>query len=299
MSKLKISRFVLQFKALTVLQLPEYAGSALRGAFGHALKSIACLTANRNRGMCSCQPVESCLYRQLFDPSKREISAISQVQDIPPPFVIEPYGLPTHLETEQVACFNMVLIGHLAHSQLAIIQLAWQRALHDGIGLKQENGQRGSAALIQMEIVSQPEPDPRNPGNLQLDLLSPLRLAERGKLIQPDTLDAAVLFKALIRRIGVLGELYGQPLTLNYAELNRHIAQLKMEKQLGWMDWFRYSNRQKQDMPLGGLVGNIQLHLVPDELWQLIYIGQWLHVGKNSVFGLGHYQVNPIKSPDV
>lgn len=291
MSNLKISRYCVQFKTTTPIQLPEYAGSALRGAFGHALKSIACLTANRNRGICSCQPVESCLYRQLFDPSKREIAAICRVQDIPPPFVIEFYGLPTHLETEQVACFNMVLMGCFAHSQLAIIQLAWQRALHAGIGLKQANGQRGSATFTAMEIMSQPERVPANPGHLQLDLLSPLRLAERGKLIQPDSLDAAVLFKALIRRMGILTELYGQPLKLDYAQLNHYIAQLKMEKQLGWMEWFRYSNRQKQDMPLGGLLGSITLHCVSDELWQLIYLGQWLHVGKNTVFGLGHYRV--------
>ena len=294
MTTLKVSRYIIQFKALTPLQLPEYAGSALRGAFGHALKSIACLSAYHNRGVCNCQPIESCLYRQLFDPVKREINSFARLQDIPPPFVIEVYGLPHHLEAGQVAYFNMVIIGDMAHLQLGLIQLAWQRALHDGIGLKQENGQRGRATLIHMEMLSQPEPASRNSDNLQLDLLSPLRLAERGKLIQPDNLDASVLFKALIRRIGVLAELYGQPLTLDYLELNRHIAQLKMEKQLGWMDWFRYSNRQKQDMPLGGLVGSIKLQAVSDELWQLIYIGQWMHVGKNTVFGLGHYQVTPI-----
>lgn len=292
-----ISRYRIYYQTITPITLPDYAGSALRGAFGHALKNIACFTAARHQGVCMCA-ASQCIYRQLFDPEKKKL-VNQREQDIAPPLMVEPRPHPAQLEAGQQSYFDLVLIGHFAHSQLAIIQLAWQRALHDGIGLKQENGQRGRATLIHMEIVSQPEPAPRNPGNLQLDLLSPLRLAERGKLIQPDTLDASVLFKALIRRIGVLAELYGQPLTLDYLELNRHIAQLKMEKQLGWMDWFRYSNRQKQDMPLGGLVGSVKLHAVSDELWQLIYIGQWLHVGKNSVFGLGNYQVTPIKSPSV
>ena len=86
---LPISRHRLQYQAITPIKLPEYAGSALRGAFGHALKSIACMSALRNRGVCCCVPASSCLYRQLFDLPMQHVQH-SQQQDVPAPIAIEP-----------------------------------------------------------------------------------------------------------------------------------------------------------------------------------------------------------------
>lgn len=54
-------------------------------SFGHALKSMACLTASRNKGVCRCEPAERCLYRQLFDPPKKVLKYQDRIQDIAPP----------------------------------------------------------------------------------------------------------------------------------------------------------------------------------------------------------------------
>ena len=43
-------------------------------------------------------------------------------------------------------------------------------------------------------------------------------------------------------------------------------------------------------MTLGGLVGHWQLQEVPEQLLPFIYLGQWLHVGKECAFGLGKYR---------
>ena len=56
-------------------------------------------------------------------------------------------------------------------------------------------------------------------------------------------------------------------------------------------DWTRYSSRQDQKMKLGGVIGEWQFDNLSPELAKLLYIGQWLHCGKNATFGLGKYQI--------
>lgn len=40
-----------------------------------------------------------------------------------------------------------------------------------------------------------------------------------------------------------------------------------------------------------GVIGTWQFNQLSFELAQLLYIGQWLHCGKNATFGLGKYQI--------
>ena len=60
---------------------------------------------------------------------------------------------------------------------------------------------------------------------------------------------------------------------------------------LRWFDWGRYSQRQQQEMQLGGLLGNVQLQGDLAPFVELLYLGQWLHVGKNATMGLGGYRL--------
>jgi len=64
-----------------------------------------------------------------------------------------------------------------------------------------------------------------------------------------------------------------------------------MESQLTWVDWSRYSNRQHQKMTLGGLMGKIILTGELAPFVPMLYLGQWLHFGKNATFGMGRYQL--------
>lgn len=53
----------------------------------------------------------------------------------------------------------------------------------------------------------------------------------------------------------------------------------------------RYSSRQDQKMKLGGVIGEWQFKNLSPELAKLLYLGQWLHCGKNATFGLGKYRI--------
>jgi CRISPR/Cas system endoribonuclease Cas6 (RAMP superfamily) len=47
-------------------------------------------------------------------------------------------------------------------------------------------------------------------------------------------------------------------------------------------------------MTLGGVLGRWTLHGTPEvlaEIYPWLWLGQWLHVGKNASMGLGGYQL--------
>ena len=52
-------------------------------------------------------------------------------------------------------------------------------------------------------------------------------------------------------------------------------------------------------MALGGVVGQWHLHTNADtleQLWPWLWLGQWLHVGKNASFGLGGYRLQGLST---
>lgn len=289
---LPISRHRIRYQAITPIKLPEYAGSALRGAFGHALKSIACMTAPRNRGVCCCEPATTCLYRQLFDPPMQQVQH-DQQQDIPAPIAIEPVLGGVVLQEGEQGYFDVVLIGQFAHQQQMIIQLAWQRALHDGIGAADPQGRRGQAMLLSMSLLDQPASNiPPNPRDVHLQLVSPMRLQHYGDWITAEHLTAPILLKAVLRRYQMMAQLYAMPQqSFQSVEASVDFDAIQLERRVKWTQWTRYSSRQKREMNLGGLVGRVYLRDIPDAVWPYVYLGQWLHAGKNSIFGLGQYRI--------
>lgn len=57
-----------------------------------------------------------------------------------------------------------------------------------------------------------------------------------------------------------------------------------------WVNWQRYSARQKAAMDLSGLVGKVRYRGDLEEFLPLLAFGWLVHVGKNATFGLGQYR---------
>jgi len=66
------------------------------------------------------------------------------------------------------------------------------------------------------------------------------------------------------------------------------------ENRLRWYDWERYSAR-KGKMKLGGLIGSITYEGDLERFLPLLRIGEYIHVGKAVVFGLGRYRIKTIQ----
>jgi hypothetical protein len=301
-----VARYRLRFEVERPLRLPEYAGSALRGVFGHALKRLACVT--RERDCKACALYRSCRYPAVFE-TPPPADARRVYSEIPHPFVVEPppwgardfaAGAPLDL--------HLVLIGP-ALAQLPLVLMAWQRALEIGLGPAE-----GTARLRCVHAEGDADPvldDPRGrlrehaaqvalpaadaaPAEVTLDFVTPLRLKRDGHALGIGSLAPADLLMALVRRSAELCELQlGRPTGWDFAALKRAAAAVSGAKQLAWRDWTRWSNRQQQHMKFSGAVG--QWHLTGDlrPFWPLLHLGQWLHVGGKATFGLGHYRLLP------
>ena len=306
---LPIARIRLVAVAETPLLLPDYAGSTLRGAFGGALRRLACMT--RQPECPGCPLRQTCPYAVIFETAPPpEGATLQKFSEIPRPYVIEPPawgsrrwepGAPFH--------FHLVLIGR-ALQQLPLIMLAWQQALDRGIGAG-----RGRAALHQAiwespegevpvydaasgrteAIATSPTNPPPQPQGVMLNFHAPLRLQQNGRALGPDQVSARTLIAALCRRASLLETFHGSgdpgydfPALLDAAE------SLCEHRQLQWRDWTRRSTRQQNTMQLGGLIGRWQLEgstAAMALLHPFLHTGQYLHVGKEATFGMGGYRL--------
>ena len=307
-----VARYRFTCRVTRTIRLPAYAGSMLRGAFGHALRQVACMTKQKT---CEgCPLLHSCANPAIFEPPPPATHALQKFAQIPVPYVIEPpaWGERVLGEGEELA-FHMVLIGRTLN-ELPLIILAWRRALARGLGASD-----GTAELVSVthctsggdieiftpdtgvitqhqQTVALPETSSRTSISLQIE--TPLRLQSNGRALAPHRLDARTLLMALARRINLLAEFHaGGPLIADFPALAAQAAAIRDTRQLAWQDWVRYSSRQKQAMALGGVVGTwiLEGDLAPFMPW--LHLGQWLHVGKEAAFGLGRYRIQSTNSP--
>lgn len=54
----------------------------------------------------------------------------------------------------------------------------------------------------------------------------------------------------------------------------------------------RYSNKKQDKMLLHGIIGEIQIKGLDEQLEQMLLAGEILHIGKNTRFGFGKYEFN-------
>ncbi len=303
-----LARYRFEWRATSPLSMPDYAGSMLRGAFGHALRQLACMTKQKECD--GCPLTASCPYPAIFAPVPPAAHALQKFSQIPVPYIIEPpeWGA-SQLAEGELFSFHMVLIGRTM-KELPLIVLAWRRALARGVGPGD-----GTAELLRVlhcghareTEIHNPEsgtinPHPQEitfnpagatPERVSLEFSTPLRLQRNGSALAPHKLDARTLLMALVRRTNLLSEFHAAgPLVEDFPPLLQACSAVEDEKYLVWRDWTRFSSRQQQKMALGGVVGHWRLSGDLAPFMPFLHLGQWLHVGKEAAFGLGKYQLS-------
>lgn len=304
-TRLPVARYRFSFRMRDALRLPQFAGSLLRGQFGAALRRTACMTGAKT--CAGCPLLATCPYPAIFEtpaPASHHLQKFSQV---PNPYVIEPPPLGTRaVAAGEVLSFSLVLIGR-ALEQLPLIVYALQRALRHGLGEGRARGElediaweRGDESVPVWDAaagrVCAHEPALEVPAfdgcaSARIEIATPLRLQDNGRPLQAHELSPRKLATALVRRTALLFEFHaGRPgFGAQASALARHAETLADERALTWHDWSRYSSRQKQSMTLGGVLGSWTLRgdLTPLAPW--LWLGQWLHAGKNATMGMGGY----------
>jgi len=259
-------------------QLPAFKGSLLHGWFGHALMAV------------DSRVYDVCYGQQ--DPQQ------------PKPYQLTPGSLQTEWRAGEVLDFDLTLFG--AACELAPIIL---RAITAGerLGLGPDRTPFKTLSVVsrrpdhdRLGIHSAPLLDwlpPLALGaqlELALQLQTPLRLKDRqGRLLQQaPRLDD--LLRAARQRLLLLAthwEELDPALLGRLRQMRIPLGDYHAQPDCYLEDWQRYSLRQREQLPFGGLKGQLAFAGDIAPAVPLLLLGEPLHIGGKTTFGLGSYRL--------
>jgi hypothetical protein len=306
------------------MQLNEHQGSAIRGAFYHALLNAFCV--NSQAASCTvCPLVATCPVAFLvatLDPQS------DRGATVPRPYTIEPpLDGKTRYEPGETLEFGLTMFAR-ALNLFPYVVLGMQRLEQGGLGKRvPENGYRRGRfrvravwaenpltgerqevlqpgeALVNMPDVpvthdqvtqwvnQQISKSPNQQSAIVLRLLTPTRLVEGGVLLRRPLFRP--LFQRLLERLSALArEFCDTPLALDFGGLIHQAEAVQLvADDTRWVELESYSTRLGRATPLGGFIGEATFagDLAPFLPWLLW--GQFTHVGKDAVKGNGWYSI--------
>lgn len=306
--------YTFQCRCESETRLPEYSGSTLRGGLGMALKQIAC--ALRRQQCNDCILRGQCAYAWFFETERYTDGEGRQVNARPHPYVLLPgEGAAGEKHPGETFAFSLLLMDR-ANDLLPHVLCAVQRMGENGIGSGTRHGlgkfflhtiSLGAQRLFAHEEKILRKPETLNTISLEgagverihcvtARLLTPLRLKQDNDLTHE--LPFHVLLRACLRRIAALEAAYGggEP-ALDYSGLvaRAHAVQ-RTVSHLRWQDLRRYSNRQRSTVSLSGLGGDVTYEGDLTEFLPILRYGEQVHIGKQTVFGLGRIRLEEGKT---
>lgn len=291
--------------------LPDFAGSAWRGAFGRALRDLSCVRACVSPNQCPMPTM--CAYRYLFEtPRPPNAGKMRLYERVPHPFVIDPRGTEGAHSRGETISLVVVVVGRAAGWAGSVVRAfahAGEKGIGSGrgrlrlIGVEHQDPPGGDVWLpadpLTPQTLATPAPAPPCPAAVRVRLLTPLRLKEDGHNVTPDQFQPHHLLRNVLRRISLLTYFHTDtPYETDFAALTAQARDVQPRAaELTWRDWKRYSSRQQTPLAMGGLIGTFVLDVsASDGWWPILWTGQWLHAGKGTSMGLGKYRLEPIAS---
>jgi len=295
-------------------RVPNYLGSTLRGAFGWALKRCACML--KTLECQSCVLKEGCAYMYLFATEQyAEKENGGSINARPHPLVFQPdrKRIPAAREGENWS-FSLLVFGksneflhHIVYSVKMMGEAGIGAGSTRGMGrFKLEKVSANGLDIfdgITGHLRDEPQPTNLALGDMGVAvdrvgvyLRTPLRLKQENRL--QTELPFHALIRTVLRRISALETAYGlegkgEPM-LDYRGLVKRAEEVRIkESTLRWNDLQRYSNRQQQKVSLSGLTGKIDYSGDITEFIPLLIYASKVHIGKQTLFGLGRMEISP------
>uniref|UniRef100_UPI0040560980 CRISPR system precrRNA processing endoribonuclease RAMP protein Cas6 n=1 Tax=Candidatus Electrothrix sp. TaxID=2170559 RepID=UPI0040560980 len=261
------------------------------GAFGHALKRISPF-----------------YYEQLFEAGKDGA--------VPKPFVLLPpldrqeqYAVGQHFTCELTLFGRAEQYFPICHAALEFLGremgLGRNRGKFTVEGVDRAcplSGTPSAAALSSLTCgdIAYACPVLINNDSLTIHLPTRLRLKADGHLLSRAP-EFHLFLARLLGRINTLSGLYGSgkiqepEQRAELVALARKCIHLDGQRtDARWQELPRFSGRQKQWMKFGGLLGSVTWQGTAEDFRPFLpylAIGEWMHVGGKSSFGLGKYVV--------
>lgn len=285
-NNLSLAKYQITCRAREKIILPEYKGSALHGGFGFSLKDI------------------SPYYQKLLCEGKSR----------PNPYILlPPLDNARQYPPDHIFSFELTLVGKATEYFPVCRDAMTHLGHHRGLGKtrgKFDIMEIGSAIPSAADSDKSQSPIIRSGDivssrmcidslELKIRLITPLRLKAKDKILQK-TPSFAVFFARTIGRLNSLSTFYGDGAIVS-PEQKQKLLELAKNITMGkdtssQRKISRFSTRQKQWMNFDGLQGSIVYKGDFSPFWPYLALGEWLHVGGKTSFGLGKYVMEPINN---
>jgi hypothetical protein len=287
---------------------PAFLVHSLLGA---GLRAVACERSPRCAGACA-RP-GSCAYGLLMEPRPRPAAPeeerrapLARVERVPSPVLVRAgWG---RWRAEEPLRFQILLLGEAARHR-GVVTEALRRALAGGTGSSRlamrllraewreggfgKNGERGPTVLEGARGndggSSIPGSAPRT--GVTLELLTPLRLLR--EKIELRRFDLPALARNLGFRLAAWGHHHqGLPWPATWRSVLDDAAQTRVAAaDVRWVRFRRWSSRQRRAIPMGGLLGRVEIDGATPALVRLLRTAQVCGAGKGPSVGLGRIRL--------
>ncbi len=325
-------RLRFHLKALQDCDLPSWKGSLLRGAFGHALKKTVC-TMRAGQRCDDCLLRSQCAYTRIFETfiTEQPPPFLKGLDTSPRPFIFEPNDRNKFYKADDLLWLDLILIGSAVDFVPYLVFSIFQMG-HSGLGARrhpfelsaaycfqpghesQDHGAHSDATSHEnwrllydgasQQILFTPLPLHLNCGNHANQTLAEvsLKFLTQTRLKFGDDLTMDFTFRMLVfkmlRRVLELAYFYSPQAEINWEFHDLLVAANDVQiakRNLQWVDYDRYSNRQQAKMKLGGFIGDLTLSGDLAPFLDLLAYSEVLHVGKGTTFGLGRVEVDTLR----
>lgn len=282
-------------------RMPSSKVSALRGGMGEMLLRQNCV-ADRKCEKCSFKKV--CVVRNtLYSYMEKKPPYITGDESVG--YLLECEDERSYYKKGDAFFFHLILFGN----SIAFFNSYLQALTYLGmIGLGKERSKfrireilntKGKRILFENQItmrkyeicnlktyVEQRKQELfREDGHYRICFQTPLSMKFMGEYLQEFHTEA--ILKGVFRRIQMLnyylGEESEQPELDHYPKIVRQTVNKQKVK--------RYSSTHGEKMILIGIIGEMEVEEVSEEVLMYLIAGEMLHVGKNTSFGFGRYEV--------
>ena len=288
-------------------QLPEDKVSAIRGGMGEMLLRMNCV---RDRQCESCDFESECIVqRTMYSKFEKTPKFVTMGGSIG--YVLECEDGRKHFMEGDRLSFYLILFGKTIVYLNQLVQAFREMGMQNGIG---KNHARFQIADIQntegQSVLEKNILDMRKcivhvlydyilfrnmwsgmPGRgSRIVFESPLALKYQNEFLQEFQLNAIV--NAVVRRIymldcfeGIESDIYEK---YNYGDI---IVPEFLQQEHNLVRVCRYSTRKNEKMILKGIKGQALLPELTEDVWQILVVGELIHIGKNTSFGFGRYVI--------
>lgn len=314
---LAVSRYRFTLAPKGTLRFPPAhrggVATALRGALGWGLKGLLCPDV---RWACpECPLKERCIYPMVF--THRPSSAIpklSKNMDLPRPFLLRPLD-PGRLEyaSDEPFVFDLYALGKAAEA-FPFFLITWREVGVSGLGIGRCRFEVRQVHFIDSEgrdcglaydgsenlvynVPCPPYEPPPCPRSETVTLLfkTPVTLKSAGGIRREPRFSEIV--RRLRDRLSSLIQFYSdRELGWDFkwiAEMAEEVEEV--DSAWWWQPAARRAGRSRALHDLGGAVGFVTVRgRALEPLWPLLWMGQFVGVGKHVVFGNGWYEVKRV-----